>query len=95
MLRIVACPGGVCIESNETVAKVEAVVWEDGQCTLFRAHCLRVVKAYRDEANLTIEADRHGLNVGGFLLTVSSYRPYAVAPLKFQAFLVTDLGFVP
>ena len=95
VLRLVACQGRVCLERNQTTAEMEAVVREDGQCTLPQAHFLRAVKTYRDEVNLTIEADGHGLRVGEFALPVSNYRPYAVAPLKFQVFLATALGFVP
>ncbi len=94
-VRLVACRGRVCVERAGTVAEIDAVVWEDGQCTLSRGRLLNLVKTHRLEPELTLEAHAQGLRLDGLTIPLTSYCPFAVAPGAFQIFLATDLGVVP
>lgn len=93
-LRLEACQGRVCVESDEKVGETEAVIWEEGQCSLSRAQLLNALKKHRGDVELTIEANEHGLHIGGFLVLVSSFSPRAVLPSTFQMFLATDLDVI-
>lgn len=90
-LRLSACSARVFVESNQTVAGIEALVLEDGQCRLPRATFLKVLETYHGRKHLTVEADARGLRIGNFSMAVSGYLPQAVAPGVFQVFPVTDL----
>jgi hypothetical protein len=94
-LRLVACEGRVCIETDGKAAEMEAVIWEDGQCSLSRARLLNALKRHSEDIELTIEADEHGLQMDGSSLPVSSFSPNAALPAAFQIFFGADLGVVP
>jgi hypothetical protein len=94
LLRLVASQGRVCVQSGGTVAEAEAAIWENGQCSVSRLQLLNALKAYRGEAELTLEADAHGLRIDGFSMPVSCYCPAAAVPAAFQIYLATDSGFV-
>lgn len=91
-LRLSACAARVFVESNQTVAGTEALVLEEGGCTLPRVKFLRVLETYRSRQHLTVEADAHSLRIGGFSMPVASYSPQVQAPGDFQVFPVTDLN---
>ena len=89
-LRLFACKARVFVESNHTVAGMEALVLEDGDCTLPRAQFLEVLQTYRGKKHLTLEVDARSLRIGGFSMSVSRYAACVEAPGKFQVFPVTD-----
>ncbi len=94
LVRLIASQDRVCVEDDGTVAEMDAVIQEDGQCSVSRERLLRTLKQHREPVELTIEADQHGLRLAGTCLPVNSYCPSAVAPAAFQIFFANDLGLV-
>jgi hypothetical protein len=94
-VRLVACQGRVCVEIEQMVAEMEAVIQEEGECSFSCQNFLRPLRAYGDAANLTIQADAQGLHLGEAAIPVSRFRARAIPPLKFQVFLATHLDSVP
>ncbi|MBI4660028.1 MAG: hypothetical protein HY735_14405 [Verrucomicrobia bacterium] len=90
-LRLFACKARVFVECNQTVAGMEALVLEDGDCTLPRVQFLEILQTYRGKEHLTLEADARGLRIGSFSMSVSRYSSQVEAPGKFRVFPVTDL----
>ena len=72
----------------------EALVLEDGECFVQGKVLLRILKAYTERKNCTIEVDENGLRLGTFSLTVIGYSPTTSPPAEFHVFPVTDLGVV-
>lgn len=95
VLRLSACAARVFVESNETVAGIEALVFEDGICSLDRTSFTHIVKLYPNKLNLTIEANENFLQIANTRLNIQSYSPKATPPAKFQVFRVTDTWVVP
>ena len=93
-LRLSACAARVFVEANQTVAGIEALVLEDGQCVLNRKRFLSVLGTYKEKKILTIEADAGWLKIGSFSIAVRNYSPQARAPGEFQVFPVTDLSIL-
>jgi len=88
-LRVIASPAQVVVASNQTEAGIKALVSQEGRCTLRRTKFLSVLRTYVGKANLTIEADKCGLRIGGFSMPVLSYSGGAETPGEVQ---VTDQG---
>ncbi len=91
-VRLFACAARVFVESNQTIAGTEALVFEDGQCILPRARFLGVLQTYVGKKHLTVEVDAAALRIGNFSMSHSGYRPHAEAPGEFQVFPVSDLS---
>lgn len=91
-MRLFACAARVFVESNQVVAGVETLVFEDGTCLLPRVPFREVLKTFRGRKNLTVEVDPKGLHIGGFSMRVTEFGWYATPPAKFQVFPVTDLA---
>ena len=89
-LRLSACAARVFVEANETVAGVEALVFEDGTCDLDRVPFTKLIQSYGDKKNLTIEANERFIRVAMSQRGVLGYSPRAVPPADFQVFPVTD-----
>jgi hypothetical protein len=89
-LRLYACAARVFVEANSSVAGSEALVLEDGGCTLPRTKFLVVLKTYLGRKNLTISVDHGGLRIGNFTLLVTDYSAHVKPPGDFQVFPVTD-----
>jgi len=90
VVRLSACAARVFVESNQTVAGVEALVFEDGSCTLPRKEFMDLISSYRDRQNLTIEANARFIEVASSRREVLSYAAKLTPPAQFQVFPVTD-----
>jgi len=90
-LRLSACAARVFVESNQTVAGTEALVLEDGSCTLPTKLFLELLKSYSPRPHLTIEADERKVRFGSTTLDATAYSSSAPPPGEFQVFPVTDL----
>ncbi|MSR67187.1 MAG: hypothetical protein EXS24_07440 [Pedosphaera sp.] len=90
-LRLYACAARVFVESNQTVAGMEALVLKDGGCTLPREVFLKLLKSYAPKPHITIEADERTVRFGSTTLNSVGYSPTATPPGHFQVFPVTDL----
>lgn len=90
-LRLYACAARVFVESNQTVAGMEALVLEEGGCTVPREVFLELLKSYAPKPHLTIEADERTVRFGSTTLNSVGYSPTATPPAKFQVFPVPDL----
>ncbi len=88
-LRLVACQGRIYLSGAQGATDMEAVVWEDGNCTVSPAGFMSLVKTYRYE-NVTIEADGQGLRIRGASVPVHSYSSWALAPDVGAALAATD-----
>jgi hypothetical protein len=95
-LRLWACCARVFVTSGGggTVAGHEALVFEDGECSVPGRHFSLILKSFSRRKNLTIEVDENGLRIGSFRMSVSGYSPVTCPPADFQVFPVTDLGVV-
>ena len=85
-----ACAARVFVEANETVAGVEALVFEDGACVLDRVRFTKLIEIYEDRENLHFEANERFIRVANSQFGVLSYSSKAVPLAKFQVFPVTD-----
>ena len=94
-LHLVACAGGVFVDSQDTVAQIDAAVWEEGECGVSHARLTEALQRFREEANITLRADIGGLHVGDVWLPLITYRSHAEPPTAFQIFLATESGVVP
>ena len=95
VLRLSACAARVFLESNETVAGIEALVLVDGTCTLDRANFTFIVKTYAKKTNLMIEANERFLQIANTRVNIQSYSARATPPAKFQVCRVSDTWIVP
>jgi hypothetical protein len=76
-LKLWACAARVFVTSggSGTVAGHQALVFEDGECSVPGRHFSRVLNTFNWMKNLTIEADEKGLRIGSFTMSVSGYSP--------------------
>ncbi len=95
ILLLSAHESRVDVNQGDTEAETEAVVWEEGQCTVSRAKLVQVLAATPDDASVTMEVRRNSLQIGGARVPLISYNPSAVRPQRFQIFLASDSGLVP
>lgn len=91
-IRVLACSARVFVESNETVAGVESLVFGDGQFTMLYKRFQFILDTYKKQKHLTIEVDDGWMKIGGFSQVVRGYSPLVSPPGKFVVFPVTDLG---
>lgn len=91
-LKLWACAARVFVSAGGSVAGHEALVFEDGECSVPGGHFSLVLKSFSRKKNLTIEADGNGLRIGNFSMSVRHYSPTTYPPAHFQVFPVTDLG---
>lgn len=90
VLRLSACSARVFVQANGVTAGIEALVFEDGTCTLDRKLLTQFVRTYKPKNNLTIEANAKFIEFGGSRLNVLGYSAKATPPGEFQVFPVTD-----
>ena len=90
-VRLSACAARVFVEANDSTGGVEALVFQDGTCTLPHAVFLKILKTYAPKPNITVEADERVIRFFSTTLPVSGYSPAVTPPGKFQVFPVTDL----
>ncbi len=91
MVRLSACAARVFVEANETTAGIEALVFEDGTCTLAHDVFLKLLKSYKPKANITIEANDRIIRFFSTELPVTNFSASVSPPGRFQVFPVTDL----
>jgi hypothetical protein len=89
-VRLSACAARVFVEANESVAGIEALVFEDGTCFLEHKAFLKLLKTYFPKKNITVEANERNIQLGGSTRPVSGYSRTVTPPGKFQVFNVTD-----
>lgn len=90
-LRLYACAARVFVEANQAVAGMEALVLEDGSCTLPIGLFLQLLKTYAPKPHITIEADYQKVRFGSTTLNCAGYSPKAAPAAQFHVFPVTDL----
>ncbi len=93
-LRLSACDGMVFVAANQVVCGVEALVLEDGSCSLPRVKFGKILATYAPKNVISIEADRAGLRIGGFSMRTRRYEETAVSPADFQRFILTDRSWM-
>ncbi len=83
------------VERHESIAQIEAVVWQEGQCTVSAARLLSSLRACRGELNLKLELAGQRLRVGESLLPVFERGPAVAANARRSWFyLKTNQGVV-
>ncbi len=90
LLQLVACQNRVWVSNGKPEGSVDAMVWEDGQGLVSAAKLLALLKAYRFQANVTIEAERGYLRIGGSSIPLLSSCPWAIATEASQVDFATD-----
>ena len=93
-VRLSACAARVFVEGNQTTAGIEAIVLEDGGCTVAHDVFAKLLKSYAPKANLTFEADGKAIRFGSTSLPISSFSKVVTPPGRFQLMPVTDLSVV-
>jgi DNA-directed RNA polymerase subunit RPC12/RpoP len=88
--RLWACAGRVFVEANEVIAGTEALVLEDGSCSVPRVRFLKLVQSYSPKLNITIEANAETLRVETVTMPSADFSRVAIAPAQFHVFPVTD-----
>ena len=94
LVRVVASCGKLCVQVHESVAEMEAVVQEEGECWLPRQALLRGLNSQPLDTQVTVQASAMELVLGDCAIPVTDFRAQAALPLRFRVFLATDLGAV-
>src|SRR6185295_5518055 len=81
-VKLSACAARVFVEANESVAGIEALVFEDGLCFLEHKQFLKLLKSYYPKKNITIEANDRNLQLLGSTRPVSGYSRTVTPPGK-------------
>ncbi len=89
-LQLMASQGRVWVSNDKPEGSLAAMVWEDGQGTVSAPELLALLKAYRFEGNVTIEAERGHLRIGGSSIPLISSSPWAIASEASQVDFATD-----
>lgn len=89
-VQLVACQRRVWVGVGQPEGSVDAMVWEDGQGTVSAPGFLALLKAYRFEANVTVEAEGGRLRIGGSSIPLISSCPWALASETSQVDFATD-----
>ena len=76
----------VFVEANCVAAGIEALVLEDGACSVPRMKFLKVLRTFAPKQNLTLTADQNGLRIEGLVMKATCFSPTAAAPGEFQIF---------
>jgi hypothetical protein len=90
MMRISACVARVFVEANGVTAGVEALVLEDGACSVPRMKFLKVLRTFAPKPAILVSVDEDGLRIENFLMKVTDFSPKATAPGKFPVSPVKD-----
>ena len=80
-VKLSACSVRGFVESNSTIAGMEALVLQDGTCTLDLKSFLAVSKTY-DKAIVVFEAGADGIKFVSTLMNAVSFSPTAEAPCE-------------
>lgn len=93
-VRILACLARVFVEANDVTAGVEALVIQEGACSVPRVKLVQILRTFHPKQNLIIEASANGLKIGGFTMPVIRFSSEAQAPGRFNVYPVTDAWLV-
>ncbi len=94
-VTLVALQDRLWMLHSGTAARMEAIIFEEGQCTVSAWRFLRALEPHRDSRSVTVDADARSLKLGQVSIPVRNYSTAAIPPARFQIFLATDLGIVP
>ncbi len=91
-LRVWACGARVFVGAIHITTGTEALVFEDGGCTVGRRKFLDAVEyyGYKRKASITVEADEKFLRIGKLSMRCRDYSKQVTAPAEFPVFPVTD-----
>lgn len=89
-LRVWACAARVFVEANGVIAGAETVVLENGTCIMPWDTFNKLVKGYKGQRIVTVEADALEFRMEGTTLGHLGYTPTAMPPSRFDVFAVTD-----
>ncbi len=94
-VRLIASGSRLSVEKNDLVAEVEAIVWQEGQCTVSAGRLLSALKQHQREPNLDVELSGQRLHVGAVQLPVLEHGPAVLtSPRRSRFYLKTNLGVV-
>ncbi len=91
-VRLSACAARVFVEGNQTTGGVEAIVLEEGACTLAHDVFAKLLKSYVPKVNLTFEANENVIRFGSTSLPLSGFSRVVTPPAKFQMMAVTNIS---
>jgi hypothetical protein len=94
-ISLIACNDRLRVKYGKSAAESEATIIGDGQCALPLRNLLRTLMTYRNENNITIQADERRLCVGQTRLHVLNYSPFVPALEDFQVFMASEVGCFP
>ncbi len=90
-LSVTVNRGRVMVAGSGTAAEIEAIVWQDGQCTVPRTRLMKAAKSSPQNQPLTLTLTEQGLRVGTSVLRVLPPPAVARTPQRFAFFLTTGL----
>ncbi len=91
-LSVTVNRGRVMVAGNDTAAEIEAIVWQDGQCTVSRTGLMKAAKSSPRNQPLTLILTAQGLRVGTSVLPVLPQRAAAQTPHRFAFFLTSGFA---
>lgn len=94
-VTLIACDDRLWVAHNGTAARMEAIVFEEGQCTVSTRKFLLALEPHRDSLTLMIQVSAKKMQVDQVRIPVSRYSTAATPPSRFQIFLATNHGIVP
>ncbi len=94
-VTLIAYDDVLWVAHSGTAARMEAVVFEEGQCTVSTRKFLLALEPHRDSPALMIQAGAKKMKVDQVRIPVSRYSAAATPPSRFQIFLATNHGIVP
>jgi hypothetical protein len=90
LARLSASDSHLSVEAAETKAEINAVVWHSGQCAVSVEELQRLLKTYRYQPNITIDANSQGLRVGGSWMSVFHYCDWVIPSSALPEDMATD-----
>ncbi len=94
-VTLTACDDRLWVAHNGTAARTDAIVFEEGQCTVSTRKFLLALEPHRDGPTLMIQAGAKKMQVDRAKIPVSHYSAAATPPGRFQIFLATNHGIIP
>ncbi len=93
-LRLVAQRDRVCVQKDQAIAEIEAIVWSSGRCTVSTGKLLAVARKSLSDTT-AIETAGEFLRVGGLQVPLVHYRPVAECAGRLQIYFASARGLVP
>jgi len=88
-VRLTACSPRVFVEANSTTAGTEALVLQDGTCSIDLKPFLAMLNGYENKEHLMFEAGPNWIKFGATILNTAGYSPRAEAPGEIQSVPLT------